>query len=139
MIDIRNLDKNCNREKSQVLALIREYLGEDRAIQSQQLMDKDCVEYVVAVSGDTVVGCSAYGFSGFHFSTWWIGFAAVLPEYRRLGLSDQMIDHRIRKIKEAGGEWIIAASLEPVDRVLKKGFVEILDMNPHKLIMLEIS
>lgn len=139
MISIRDFNKTSDEEKFQIIELIKECLGEDRAAQAQQLMDKDCVEYVVGVDEDIIIGCAAYAFSGFHYSTWWLGFAAVKPNYRRLGISDQMIDYRIEKIRSIGAKWIIASSLEPVERFLKKGFVKILDMNPHKLVVLEID
>lgn len=139
MIEIEELDKNNQQEVEQILEMIASHLGGHRSQHAETSLQQGSAEFVVAKIEGKIVACASYGFSQFHYETWWLGFCVVLPEYRRLHISSILVDRRLEKIKQAGGRWVLAASLEPVDRVIKRGFVKLCETDPHQLMIIDLS
>lgn len=135
MIEITDLNLTSDDDINQVLNIIEKYLGKTRVEQAKELLKTNSAHFVLAKINEKIVGCGAYGFSGFHYNTWWIGLASVKSEYRKMGISNKLVEYRLKKIKSLGGKWVLVASMEPIERFLNKGFFNLLDMDTHMLLI----
>lgn len=139
MIEIGQLDVSNTEKFAQALDLIGVNLGSRRREQARVGAISGAIQLVQASWDDRIVACAAYGFSQFQADTWWLGFCAVDSDFRGQHISSRLVDYRLDLIRAQGARWVIAASLEPVDRVLTRGFLKVHNMDPHQLIVLDLA
>ena len=139
-MDIQKQDHNNYLHNETIVSLVHNHLGPTRGKHCKQLLDNNSGQFVLAIVDNHIVGCACYGPAQFQAQTWWLGFCVVDPEFRNLGISNQLVDYRLNKIRDQHGRWVLVSPLEPIERFSKLGFVVLHKQPPeHHLMLLELN
>jgi hypothetical protein len=97
-VNIQIQDHTNYLHNETIVSLVHNHLGSARGEHCKQLLDNNSGQFVLAIADNYIVGCACYGLTQFQAQTWWLGFCVVEPEFRNLGISNQLVDYRLNKI-----------------------------------------